>query len=120
VALSADRTALSAASPRQAVYLLGTAAMLSRVFPAGVPDPAVARHCTGRAASLCRALAGTGVSGRQRPQAGPLWRALPEQVPAGAVEVGSEQRGLGLLVPFDEAALFQVGQFLHQTRDAAA
>jgi len=42
-ALSADRTASSPASPRQAVCRLDTAVMLSRVFLDGAPDPAIAR-----------------------------------------------------------------------------
>ena len=45
-------------TPRQAVYRLDTAVMLSHVFLDGAPDPARARHYLERTRSLCRVLAG--------------------------------------------------------------
>jgi aminoglycoside phosphotransferase (APT) family kinase protein len=49
--------ALGPLSPRQAVYRLDTAVMLSHVFLDGAPDQAKARHYVERTRSLCRALA---------------------------------------------------------------
>jgi hypothetical protein len=49
---------LGALTPRQAVYRLDTAVMLSHVFLDGAPDQAKARHYIGRTKSLCRGLAG--------------------------------------------------------------
>ncbi len=45
-------------TPRQAVYRLDTAVMLSHVFLDGAPDPDRARHYIDRTVSLCRALTG--------------------------------------------------------------
>jgi Ser/Thr protein kinase RdoA (MazF antagonist) len=58
---------LTVPSPRQAVYRLDTAVMLSHVFLDGAPDQAKARHYIERAKSLCRRLAcdtGSGLGGR--------------------------------------------------------
>lgn len=52
--------AMAPASPRQAVYRLDTAVMLSHVFLDGAPDQARARHYIDRTAALCRELAATG------------------------------------------------------------
>jgi aminoglycoside phosphotransferase (APT) family kinase protein len=49
---------LTALSPRQAVYRLDTAVMLSHVFLDGAPDQAKARHYIERTKSLCDRLAG--------------------------------------------------------------
>lgn len=49
---------LTPATPRQAVYRLDTAVMLSHVFTSDAPDPERARHYVERTRSLCRALAG--------------------------------------------------------------
>ena len=46
----------SALSPRQAVYRLDTAVMLSHVFLDGAPDQAKARHYIERTKTLCRRL----------------------------------------------------------------
>ncbi|MGH3212853.1 MAG: phosphotransferase, partial [Trebonia sp.] len=48
---------LTALTPRQAVYRLDTAVMLSHVFLDGAPDRAKARHYIERTKSLCRRLA---------------------------------------------------------------
>jgi aminoglycoside phosphotransferase (APT) family kinase protein len=48
----------TALSPRQAVYRLDTAVMLSHVFLDGAPDQAKARHYIERTKSLCGSLAG--------------------------------------------------------------
>jgi aminoglycoside phosphotransferase (APT) family kinase protein len=48
---------LAVPSPRQAVYRLDTAVMLSHVFLDGAPDHAKARHYIERTKSLCRGLA---------------------------------------------------------------
>jgi hypothetical protein len=50
--------AMTPATPRQAVYRLDTAVMLSHVFLDGAPDQARARHYIERTRSLCRVLAG--------------------------------------------------------------
>lgn len=42
--------------PREIIYRLDTAVMLSRVFLGGAPDGSKARHYIQRTASLCRAL----------------------------------------------------------------
>ena len=60
-------SALTVPSPRQAVYRLDTAVMLSHVFLDGAPDQAKARHYIERTKSLCRRLAcgtGSGLGGR--------------------------------------------------------
>lgn len=44
-------------TPRQVIYRLDTAVMLSHVFLDGAPDPARARHYIGRTRSLCQAIA---------------------------------------------------------------
>jgi hypothetical protein len=44
-------------TPRQTVYRLDTAVMLSHVFLDGAPDQARERHYVERTKSLCRALA---------------------------------------------------------------
>jgi aminoglycoside phosphotransferase (APT) family kinase protein len=49
---------LSPLSPRQAVYRLDTAVMLSHVFLDDTPDEAKARHYVERTKSLCRLLTG--------------------------------------------------------------
>jgi hypothetical protein len=49
---------LSPLPPRQAVYRLDTAVMLSHVFLDGAPDQAKARHYIERTKSLCGSLAG--------------------------------------------------------------
>jgi aminoglycoside phosphotransferase (APT) family kinase protein len=49
---------LTALSPRQAVYRLDTAVMLSHVFLDSAPDQAKARHYIERTKTLCRRLAG--------------------------------------------------------------
>jgi hypothetical protein len=49
---------MTPSTPRQVVYRLDTAVMLSHVFTDGAPDPAMARHYIERTAELCRALAG--------------------------------------------------------------
>jgi aminoglycoside phosphotransferase (APT) family kinase protein len=51
-------SSLTPLTPRQAVYRLDTAVMLSHVFLDGAPDQAKARHYIGRTKSLCRRLAG--------------------------------------------------------------
>jgi aminoglycoside phosphotransferase (APT) family kinase protein len=51
---------MTPSTPRQAVYRLDTAVMLSHVFLDGAPDQARARHYVERTRSLCRALAGVG------------------------------------------------------------
>jgi aminoglycoside phosphotransferase (APT) family kinase protein len=43
-------------TPRQVIYRLDTAVMLSHVFLGGAPDPARARHYIDRTRNLCRAL----------------------------------------------------------------
>ena len=48
---------MTSLTPRQAVYRLDTAVMLSHVFLDGAPDPAKARHYIERTKSLCRVLA---------------------------------------------------------------
>ena len=48
---------MTSAAPRQLVYRLDTAVMLSHVFLNDAPDPARARHYIERTKSLCRALA---------------------------------------------------------------
>jgi hypothetical protein len=50
---------LTSLTPRQAVYRLDTAVMLSHVFLGDAPDRAKARHYVERTKSLCRMLAGT-------------------------------------------------------------
>jgi aminoglycoside phosphotransferase (APT) family kinase protein len=52
--------AMVPASPRQAVYRLDTAVMLSHVFLDGAPDPHRARHYIERTRTLCRTLAAAG------------------------------------------------------------
>lgn len=47
---------MSPSAPRQVVYRLDTAVMLSHVFLDGAPDPLKARHYTERVRSLCRLL----------------------------------------------------------------
>jgi aminoglycoside phosphotransferase (APT) family kinase protein len=47
---------MTAATPRQAVYRLDTAVMLSHVFLDGAPDPARARQYVDRTLALCRFL----------------------------------------------------------------
>ena len=49
---------MTPSTPRQVVYRLDTAVMLSHVFTDGAPDPALARHYIERTTDLCRALAG--------------------------------------------------------------
>jgi hypothetical protein len=49
---------MTPSTPRQAVYRLDTAVMLSHVFLGDAPDPGLARHYVERTRSLCRALAG--------------------------------------------------------------
>ena len=49
--------AMTPVTPRQAVYRLDTAVMLSHVFLDGAPDQARARHYIERTRSLCRVLA---------------------------------------------------------------
>jgi aminoglycoside phosphotransferase (APT) family kinase protein len=56
---AAGAFAMTPATPRQVVYRLDTAVMLSHVFTDDAPDPARARHYVERTRSLCRALAGT-------------------------------------------------------------
>ena len=53
---------MTPSTPRQAVYRLDTAVMLSHVFLEGAPDQARARHYVERTRSLCRALGGAGPS----------------------------------------------------------
>jgi aminoglycoside phosphotransferase (APT) family kinase protein len=48
---------MTPSTPRQAVYRLDTAVMLSHVFLDGAPDQARARHYVERTRSLCRVLA---------------------------------------------------------------
>jgi hypothetical protein len=50
---------MNPATPRQAVYRLDTAVMLSHVFLDDAPDPGLARHYVERTRNLCRQLAGT-------------------------------------------------------------
>lgn len=52
--------AMTTASPRQAVYRLDTAVMLSHVFLDGAPDADRARHYIDRTRTLCRTLAAAG------------------------------------------------------------
>jgi len=47
---------MTPSTPRQIVYRLDTAVMLSHVFLNGAPDQAKARHYLGRTMDLCRAL----------------------------------------------------------------
>lgn len=47
---------MTPATPRQVVYRLDTAVMLSHVFLDGAPDPARARHYIDRTRALCQAL----------------------------------------------------------------
>lgn len=47
---------MTPATPRQVVYRLDTAVMLSHVFLGGAPDPARARHYIDRTRTLCQAL----------------------------------------------------------------
>ncbi len=49
---------MTPASPRQAVYRLDTAVMLSHVFLDGAPDQEKARHYVERTKTLCRMLDG--------------------------------------------------------------
>jgi aminoglycoside phosphotransferase (APT) family kinase protein len=49
---------LASLSPRQAVYRLDTAVMLSHVFRGDAPDEAKARHYVERTKNLCRLLTG--------------------------------------------------------------
>lgn len=48
--------ALVPSTPRQVIYRLDTAVMLSHVFLDGAPDPGKARHYTDRVKDLCRQL----------------------------------------------------------------
>jgi aminoglycoside phosphotransferase (APT) family kinase protein len=57
-ATMAPLASLTSLSPRQAVYRLDTAVMLSHVFLDDAPDKAKARHYVERTKSLCRLLTG--------------------------------------------------------------